>query len=101
MKIPTEWTIYRRKSILAFVSLVVGFPSVIAIAIGLKVLGFTSPLVLILLSVSWCFCWGYFAFRVVRCPCPRCGKPFLLSQEPQFQIKRSCGNCGLGLYEKP
>jgi ribosomal protein S27AE len=49
--------------------------------------------VAVALSLLW---FAVAAFRLLRWPCPRCGRPFLASQDPW---ERRCGNCALGLYE--
>jgi hypothetical protein len=101
MKCPEQWREYRRWHLLACYGLL-GFPVVVLVAIVLKVwAGVESPLVFVVLSVLWVSLWGVAAFHSVRVPCPRCGAPFLARQEPQFQFKRCCSQCGLGLYEQP
>jgi len=73
-----------------------GFPAIVVAAIVLRLIfGVDSQEAFIALALCWCAWWGWAAFRAVRCPCPRCGVPFLANQEPW---QRRCGNCGLGLY---
>jgi len=44
------------------------------------------------LSLAW---FGVAAARLLRWPCPRCGRPFLGNHDPWA---RRCGNCSLRLY---
>lgn len=101
MRYPERWREYRRWHLLACYGML-GFPAAVAIAIGLKVwVGTSSEAAFIVPAVAWALLWGWAALRSVRVPCPRCGAPFLSGQEPQFQSKRACSHCGLGLYEQP
>jgi predicted RNA-binding Zn-ribbon protein involved in translation (DUF1610 family) len=100
--IPQSWLSYRCRNRVAVALLVVGFPLVVALAIGVKVLlSDASEFFFVGAVVVWCAAWGCAAFRVARWPCPRCGQPWLSNQEPQLGARRACKNCGLGLYEAP
>jgi len=101
VKYPEQWREYRRWHLLASYGML-GLPATVVIAIALKVwAGLTSPVAFVALAVCWVSLWGFAALRSVRVPCPRCGAPFLAGQEPQFQLRRHCSHCGLGLYEQP
>ena len=101
MKYPEQWHEYRRWHLLACYGML-GLPAATAIAIALKVwFGLVSPTIFIALVVVWVILCGITALHSVRVPCPRCGAPFLAGQEPQFQWRRNCPHCGLGLYEQP
>jgi len=84
------WDEYRRRRRVAMFGLL-GLPATVGLALigRLPFWGFVG------LTLVWTFWWGWAAFRAVRCPCPRCGKPYLASQDP---LKRRCGGCGLQLY---
>lgn len=98
---PTEWREYRRWHLRATYGML-GLPAAVLIAIILKIwAGVESPVAFIALVVTWAILWGWVAFKSVRVPCPRCGSAFLAGQDTQFQTKRSCVHCGLGLYEQP
>jgi len=93
--VPSSWANYRRRNRIAMFGLL-GFPIIVAIAIGLRLLfSVDSMAPFVTLALSWCAWWGWVAFRAVRSPCPRCGVAFLANQDPW---QRRCGNCGLGLY---
>jgi hypothetical protein len=101
VKYPEQWREYRRWHLLACYGML-GFPAAVLVAVALKVwAGFSSIAPFVTLTFLWAVLWGWSALRSVRVPCPRCGVPFLSGQEPQFQTRRSCISCGLGLYEQP
>ena len=86
-----QWADYRRRNRIATLLLVPGF--IVPLLVALLLRAFSAGPAIFFLAppfAVWCAIWGYFAFRVVRFPCPRCGT--------QFQSARECGNCGLRLY---
>ena len=100
--IPESWHSYRRRNRIATLLLVAGFPFMVVLAIGAKILlGASSEFVFVGAVVLWCVAWGYAAIRVSRWPCPRCGQPWLSNQEVRLGAPRVCANCGLGHYESP
>jgi len=100
--IPSVWREYRFRNTVATVGLVLGAPLVVVVSIAIK---FWMPqyaeTLFVGLMVIWAVFWGWSAFRVVRWPCPRCGKAWLANQEPAIGAQRRCSNCGLSLYESP
>lgn len=100
--IPDPWYSYRRRNRIAAAVFVAVVPLVALLAVVASFLpealsGLFSFGVLVL----WCAALGYAAIRVVRWPCPRCGKPWLTHQDFRFGAPRKCSNCGLGLHEAP
>ncbi len=101
-RVPTAWREYRRRSMVASLGLVLGLPAVFAVSIALKLWPVHDPEgVFILLVILWAIFWGGSAIRLVRWPCPRCGKPWLANQEAALGATRCCAHCGLALYESP
>ena len=95
-----QWKQYRRRHVAASLTLVFGLPLVVALAMVTRWLtGLDAQPMLVFLAVLWALAWGWLAFRTVRFPCPRCGKPFLAPQEPVLGGSRQCVSCGLRLYE--
>ena len=102
LSIPDSWRGYRRRHLIAALSLVVGLPLVFMLALAVNLLlGVTSEFLFLGAIVLWCAAWGFAAIRVSRWPCPRCGQPWLGNQEVRLGASRTCANCGLGLYEAP
>ncbi len=94
-EVPMIWNEYRRRSRIAMWGLL-GFPLATALAIGIKLLFRTDSMIPFhAMAILWCAWWGRAAFRAARCPCPRCGVPFLSNLDPWG---RRCVNCGLVLY---
>lgn len=88
---------------MALLGLVVGMPAVVGLCMLGKIFlgGVWWPYVLLVAMVAWATVWAWAAFRVVRWPCPRCGRPWLANQEPRLGVERRCPHCDLGLYEEP
>jgi len=100
--VPAAWRQYRRRNLIATLGLVAGMPCTVALAILLKLWSpeqaqFAFPIIV----VVWALLWAWSAFRVVRWPCPRCGRAWLSYQEANLGAERRCKQCGLGLYEAP
>jgi hypothetical protein len=74
--IPKSWHSYRRLNRIAVWLLVAGFPFVVVLAVGAKILlGASSEFFFISVVVLWCVAWGYAAIRVSRCLTMRCSEP--------------------------
>jgi len=100
--IPSAWREYRFRNTVATVGLVLGAPVAVVFGILIKLwIPQYAEAVFVGLMVVWAVLWGWSAFRVVRWPCPRCGKAWLAHQEPAIGAQRVCSNCGLSLYESP
>lgn len=101
-KIPEPWREYRSRHIVAVSGLLLGLPLAffIALAWALWVKAYAMA-VLTGVMITWCIFWGWAAFRVVRCPCPRCGETWLSNQDVRIGAFRRCAKCGLALYEAP
>src|SRR4051794_26137158 len=99
-KVPKTWRQYRKRYIVAVSGLLVGLPLAFlaAFAWALWVKAHTES-VLVVIMVIWCILWGWSAVRVIRCPCPRRGQPWLSNQDPRIGAPRRCSKCGLALYE--
>jgi len=99
--VPESWREYRKRHILAAAGLLLGLPLLAVVGyVGVLWFGPYGVHALIALAVLWAIFWGWAALRVVRWPCPRCGKAWLSHQEPVIG-SRACSNCGLVLYEPP
>jgi len=100
--VPEAWREYRFRNIISTAGLLLGFPLVVVVSIAFKL---WSPnyaaSFFVALMVIWTAFWGWSAFRVVRWPCPRCGKAWLANQELEIGAERRCSSCGLSLYESP
>jgi hypothetical protein len=98
--IPATWREYRRRHLAATFGLVAGFPCVIGIAIAAKLaeLAFIDIIFPVLMA-AWALVWGVLAFRLVRWPCPRCGRPWLSHQAAELGVPRQCAYCHLKLYQ--
>ena len=96
-----DWDIYRKKNRIVTILLVFGLPSIVVFCIFIRwQFDFEINILFPILAVCWALFWGYLAFKLIRFPCPRCKKPFLLNQAPQLQMSRQCMHCGLKLYEE-
>ncbi len=95
-----KWSIYRRKSGAAMVVLILGLPFIAILCAFLQwFFDVDLRMVFPFFAALWAVLWGFLAYRLVRFPCPRCNAPFLLNQNPEFNLKRACTKCGLKLYE--
>jgi hypothetical protein len=95
---PMAWREYRRRSLLALVSPVVGFPGGLFLGLALvPYLGADAPpivAVLCFVAVAVPCCW-----RLWRWPCPRCGQPFHGTQWYNNPFARKCEHCSLPVRE--
>lgn len=100
--VPTCWQEYRWRHIIAATGLLLGLPSAafLSLAWAFWVRQYGESVLFAVMSI-WSILWGWSAFRVVRCPCPRCGKTWLAHQEAYLGAPRRCSSCGLSLYETP
>ena len=100
--VPPEWREYRFRNTVATAGLVLGAPLVVVVGNAIKLwMPHYAENVFVGLMAICAVLWGWSAFRVVRWPCPRCGKAWLAHQEPTIGAQRVCSNCGLALYEAP
>jgi hypothetical protein len=97
----TNWAEFHRRDRMAKGWLVVGLPVMFLVGYATsRLLAIALGTVLVALSLPWSIVFAWFAFRLVRFPCPKCGVPFLAPQEFRFDAHRRCLNCGLGLHEE-
>ena len=102
MGIPEAWREFKVRNTIAIYGFVIGLPLITLIAIALKKWDENiAGTVFVVLMLIWVILWGWSAFRLVRWPCPRCGKAWLANQEPYLLAKRTCSSCGLHIYEQP
>jgi hypothetical protein len=101
--IPPEWRSYRFVDRAARYGLLFGWLPAVLLGLYLKAqIGLAAASIYFsILLVLWVLLWTYFAFTLLRVPCPRCKTPWLGSQSHTFKTTRKCTNCSLGLYEKP
>ena len=94
-----EWARYRRANWAAGLWLILGFPSIVAAAMLLKLaIGEAAIVCFVVLVVAWALAWAVLCVRVTRFHCPRCKALYFSHSQLHFGAGSKCGNCGLPLY---
>ena len=89
-----QWNEYRKRRLVFVLLAATYIPAQFVISLPLsRALG--SDSVIPIVAVLWIAAFGVAGMRLSRWPCPRCGKPFHLTQRRYKSFARKCVHCGL------